>query len=346
MATIRKKGKGWQVQIRRKGFPPLSKSFSQRDWARRWAQETERNLEMGSVPSSVHDLRRFTLGPLLARYRDEVTPTKKGSSSETYRLNRMIGAPIASVSLDNLTVERLAGYRDKRLKEVRPASVRRELAILQHCLDVAQNEWGVPLTSNPMKSLRLPTAGPSRTRRPTEMELQSLVSAARSRSWYLAPIIELAVETGMRRSELLQLSWADVDVNAATARIEKSKNGLARTVLLSPGALSVFSALPRKDSRVFDVSPNAVRLSWERLTAAVGASDLHFHDLRHEAVSRWFELGLTHPEVALMSGHRDTRTLMRYAHPQHQRILERLNTSKRRLFDQVLEDSAESGGGS
>ena len=81
----------------------------------------------------------------------------------------------------------------------------------------------------------------------------------------------------------------------------------------------------RDDEKLFPVTPNAVRLAWERLTKRTGIADLHFHDLRHEAISRFFELGLSVPEVALISGHKDPRMLFRYTHMNAQLIAAKLN---------------------
>jgi integrase len=80
----------------------------------------------------------------------------------------------------------------------------------------------------------------------------------------------------------------------------------------------------KKEGRVFPISANAFRLAWERLRVRAGVTDLHFHDLRHEAISRFFEKGLNVPEVALISGHRDPRMLFRYTHPKPQAIIKKL----------------------
>src|SRR5690606_25118477 len=81
----------------------------------------------------------------------------------------------------------------------------------------------------------------------------------------------------------------------------------------------------KANDRIFPVSPNGLRLAWERLTRRAGIEDLHFHDLRHEAVSRVFEKGLTVPEVASISGHRDIRMLLRYAHDDSGRLAMKLD---------------------
>ncbi len=120
--------------------------------------------------------------------------------------------------------------------------------------------------------------------------------------------------TGMRRGELLRAQWADIDPQKRILHVPMTKNGHPRTIPLSSAALKIIDALPRNNDRLFALSANAVRLAWGRLAKRAGVVDLHFHDLRHEAISRFFEKGLSVPEVALISGHRDVRMLFRYTH--------------------------------
>jgi integrase len=129
----------------------------------------------------------------------------------------------------------------------------------------------------------------------------------------------------MRRGEILAMKWDDIDCAARALLIPSSKNGYARVIPLLPEALNILAQLPRSDRRVFPLSGNAVRLAWARLQKRTGIADLHFHDLRHEAISRFFEAGLSAPEVALISGHRDPRMLFRYTHPTRERILKQLS---------------------
>lgn len=143
-------------------------------------------------------------------------------------------------------------------------------------------------------------------------------------AWYLRPLIALAIETGMRRGELLSIRWQDVDQIAGTIRILKTKDDHPRTIPLTPKAVEILTSLERKDARVFPVTTNAVRRAWGRLRRRAGLEDLRLHDLRHEAVSRFFEYGLTVPEVALISGHRGPRMLSRYTHLRPEKIAEKL----------------------
>jgi integrase len=232
---------------------------------------------------------------------------------------------MARLSLDRLTASEVAAYRDARLTLVKGDTVRRELAIVQHCLRLARDEWGIPLQINPVSRIKLPPPGRSRERRASSDEIERLLAACRSsRSTWLPIVLRLAVETGMRRGELLAVEWTDVDVAARMVRLSKTKNGHPRTVPLSSAAVRLLKDAPRVDDRVFPVSANAFRLAWERLRRRAGVTGLRFHDLRHEAVSRFFEKGLTMPEVAAISGHRDARMLMRYTHPKPEAIADKL----------------------
>ena len=128
----------------------------------------------------------------------------------------------------------------------------------------------------------------------------------------------------MRRSEMLSLRWDDIDTEAQIATLAQTKNGSMREVPLTKFALEILKGLSQETDYVFPISDNAFRLSWSRLIRRSGIKDLRFHDLRHEAVSRFFEMGLSVPEVALISGHRDLRMLASYIHLNARRIAKRM----------------------
>jgi integrase len=264
---------------------------------------------------------------LLNRYAAEVVPRKRSADREIYTLRVILRHPIARLSLHRLTASEVAKYRDYRLSLVKSDTLRRELGIVRHCVEVARNEWGFVLPSNPVHQVKLPRAGNPRERRVNPGELERLLAACKtSRCRWLPAVIQLAVETGMRRSELLGMRWNDLDLKARTVLLRNTKNGLPRTVPLSTSAINVIKETPRYGDTVFIISPNALRLAWERLTRRAGVSGLRFHDLRHEAVSRFFEKGLNVPEVAMISGHRDPRMLFRYTHPKAKEVAAKLNT--------------------
>jgi integrase len=134
------------------------------------------------------------------------------------------------------------------------------------------------------------------------------------RNIWIKPLVLLALETAMRRGELLALRWGHIDLAKQTAYLPLTKNGFSRTVPLSRAAVKLLQALPRAiDGKVFPLTPNAVKQAWERARARAGLTDLHFHDLRHEATSRLAER-LNVLELASVTGHRDLRMLQRYTH--------------------------------
>ncbi|MGU3282268.1 tyrosine-type recombinase/integrase [Methylobacterium mesophilicum] len=315
MATIRRRRSSWQVQVRRDGFPALSKSFDTKAAALSWAREKERAIERLELPIDYRQAGRLTVGDLLRRYQKTVTPTKRGSRSETSRIRTLLAHPVSTAPLSKLTPASVAHYRDDRLNVVSGDAVRRELSILRHCLNLAKQEWDAPLASNPVLSITLPEPSKARDKRLDEGQDEKLDAAiGQNHAWYLRPLVGLAIETGMRRGELLSLTWANINFEKRTAYLPETKNGHVRTIALTSRAKTILCDLPRFDARVFPMNGNAVRLAWDRLRVRAGLQDLRFHDLRHEAISRFFELGLSVPEVALISGHRDTRMLMRYTH--------------------------------
>jgi integrase len=328
MATIRRRKSRWQVQIRRRGHR-LSRTFRLRADAELWARQVEAELDRGGLPVDNRSLRAHTLADLLRRYEAEVVPRKRSADREVYMLRVVFRHPIAQVSLQLLTTTEIAKYRDHRLALVKGDTVRRELAIVRHCIEVARNEWGFVLPSNPVQQVKMPRAGNPRERRAHPGELEKLLKACKASSCrWLPAVIELAVETGMRRSELLAMRWDDVDLEASTVLLRNTKNGFPRTVPLSPSALNVIKDMPRCGPTVFTISTNALRLAWERLRRRAGVLELRFHDLRHEAVSRFFERGLNVPEVAMISGHRDPRMLFRYTHPKPEEVAAKLSRSR------------------
>ena len=317
MPTIRKRGETWQAQVRRSGYPALAKSFATRADAVAWAREKEREIDRAELPTDIKELKRLTVADLLKRYGQEITPRKRGAVFERSRIRQLIAHRMSQTSLSNLSGATVTQYRDDRLKVVKPPSVRRELVVLRHVFEVARREWGLPIRENPCNRIRLPQDARPRERRLVGGDEGQLYAAIGKRSaWYLRPFLVLLVETGMRRGELLSIRWRDVDFAKNTVLIRTTKNGHPRRIPLTPDAQKTLQALPRRDDRVFPVTANAIRLAWERLRARAGVIDLRLHDLRHEAISRFFEVGLSVPEVAMISGHREPRMLSRYTHLQ------------------------------
>lgn len=335
MATFRKRGNKWQAQVRLAGQPPISRSFDRKSEAEVWAKRIEVGLQ--GQPERKQSKAKLTLHDLLDRYERSVTPTKRGKSAERYRLKTLKAHRIASLTIDKLTPVQVAAYRDERLEKVQGASVRRELTILRHCLRVAACEWGIDtLEKNPVAAITKPSSGRARNRRLTDEDARKIGEGLQAtRNPYIRHAITFAIATGMRRGELLSLTWTNVDLANRVASLPLTKNGEARVVPLSSLALNVLSDLrainaeqgtpAHNHPHVFPLSANALRLAWERVKRRAGIQDLRFHDLRHEAISRFFEAGLSVPEVRLISGHKDVKMLFRYTHLKAEDVAKKLS---------------------
>jgi integrase len=328
MATIRRHRDKWQVRVRRDGVA-LTKTFTLKQDAEQWARHTEVKAERRELPPSVKLLAKLTLADLVTRYRDDITPRKKGAELETIVLNAFLRHPICSKRLSDLTVADFARYRDERLRDIKPNSLKRVLTPIQNMFNVAKRQWGIPLASNPVSDLSFKAGNDQRERRIDDDEWGSLLrAAATSRNPFMTPLLRLARETGMRRSELLRIEWKHVDVARRELRVPTSKNGKPRTVVLTRAATDLLLS-QRQDGLLFPTTAEAVKLAWQRLKRRAGLhnKDLRFHDLRHEAISRYFEMDLSLPEVASQSGHSDARMLLRYGHAQRAKIRDKLERS-------------------
>lgn len=324
MATIRKRGARYQVQVRRKGQRPVSKSFLTRADALAWARNAEARADRGELAAVQSDLQ--TVGDLLCRYETQIASKKRAYSAERYMLSLMLRDPLAAEPLATIRAGVIAEWRDRRLARVGAGTFLRHLTVLRHVFEVARKEWGVPIPVNPTVDVRKPKAPLARNRRLRPDEETALFGACGGcLNPLIEPTIRLALFTGMRRGELLSARWQNFDPEKRTLLIPMTKNGHPRKVPLDTAALAVIHRLRRgEDDRLLPVSDEAVKLAWKRLIKRAGIVDLHFHDLRHEAISRFFERGLTVPEVALISGHRDVRMLFRYTHLKAEDVAARL----------------------
>lgn len=339
MATFRKRGSKWQAQIRRHGHLPLARTFLSKDDALRWSRAEERRLDLGETIAPRQSSQVLvTLADVIGRYQSEVSRFKR-SKSEEFHFRQVIRHPIAKLSVASLTGADISGYRDQRLKFVSGSTVRKELTLLGHVLKIARNEWGVAVQGEPVGIVRKPSQARGRERRVSPEEVATIVQALqRMRNPLIKEAFQFALATGMRRGELLSLDWRNIDLERKTALLPITKNGEKRNVPLSSAALEVLrqrmgnsqdkdkATVSILAGNVFPLSPNALRLAWDRMKKRAQIKDLRFHDLRHEAISRFFELGLSVPEVALISGHKDTRMLFRYTHLRAEDVAKKLST--------------------
>ncbi len=314
MATITKtQSNTFKVQIRKAGIPAITKTYKTKADAQKWARLIESEMDRG-IFINRQEADRITIGELIDRYIQEVTPLKRSAKNDQQRmlfLKKYFGHYIVS----QLQSKHIATYRDKRLAEGKQGStVIKEIGSMSHLLDISIKDWGIPLVNNIASLVRKPRQAKGRDRRLIDEEELVLIQAAKnSKSPLLAPIITLALETGMRLGELLSLVWSNIDLNKQIALLPITKNGESRTVPLSKKAIETLRNIPRKinDSRVFWTwkQPDSFENAWRRMLSNTTIQDLRFHDLRHEACSRFFERGFNIMETAHISFHDVESTL-------------------------------------
>jgi integrase len=287
-------------------------------------------------------LSTITIAEVLTRYGVTHTRAHRGHVSEAKRIEVFLRQDWSQLPLAKASPTVFSCYRDARLKQVKPGTVIRELGLLRSIFETARKEWGYTAFQNPLAGIKKPKAPDGRQRRLKPGELEALTKACGSvaGSWLLHGF-QLAIETGLRRGELLGICWQDVNFDAAVLHIPFTKTGKARSIPLTDRTTQILTERKATSSTdaefAFPVSANAFRLAWERCkrrAAGAGCKDigeLRFHDLRHEAVSRFFELGLNTAEVASISGHKDLRMLFRYTHLRPEDIVAKLRKNNKEV---------------
>ena len=310
MAAFRKLSNGkWFVRVRRTGFPEQSQAFSTRPEAELWAAEIESSMLRGSFIST-KESERTTLSEAWDRYLREITPLKKGANRERTRIMKMQKSSLGCRFLASVRGVDIAAYRDARLKEVSPRTVQVEMAAISHLYTICKKEWGMEYLNNPVSAVRAPKVNNARDRRFSFGEEEIIREQ-------LCPemnvIVTVALETGMRRSEISSLRWEMIAGSVIT--LKETKNGSPRHVPLSSVAKQALLTLPRRpDGKVFRVHLHDITHHFTAACKAAGIQGMRFHDLRHEATSRFFEKGFSIMEVASITGHKSLSMLKRYTH--------------------------------
>lgn len=336
MATVRKRGDRYQAIVKRTGFPLASKTFDRKADALIWSRQTETDMDRGRyMPRAVS--KGVLVRDLIERYRRDILPSKRGKHFAPAL--RLLDDRFGKYAVATLTAQRIAEFRDQRLRSGHAAStVRKELNLLSRIFDLAMREWGLLLPTNPCKAVSRPPEHNARTRRLRSQEEYYLLTKTRPE---VAQIVRMALESAARLGELLSLEWVDVDTSkrvACTYGVNRqgTKNGTPlRAIPLSLKAIELLESMPHTDRRVFPTwaASDSFNKAWHTaITDAQQAyakdckesdnepdpaflTDLVFHDLRHESTSRLFEKRkLDSMEIALITGHKSLAMLKRYTH--------------------------------
>lgn len=317
MATITKRGEfQYQAKVRRKGFPTQSKTFERKQDALDWAATIESEIRRG-VFLDRSELERTTLGDALTAYMTDIAQSLKSRVSVQSRVNAWLKHPLAKRPLATLKTADFLEWMRKRVAEVSPGTARRDLATVGATLKMVRNDWGQPIDKGLLtpvfKRLKVNEDG-GRRLKPGDEEL--LLNMAREYSIDAAPCIILALDTGMRRAELCNLQWSQVDFRHNVIRLRNgaTKNGSGRMVPLTTRAEEVLRSMPRSiDGRVFTTftRPDSISQLFSRVRKRAGLSHIRFHDLRHEAASR-LAPSMPTATLAKIMGWKSLNMAMRY----------------------------------
>lgn len=328
---------GWQAKIRRHGWPVQSRTFRSRRDAEAWATTKEAEMIRGIFVDR-RPAERVTLYDAIETYITEVVPAHKGGTTESLRLRRFQRdeLKLCQHAMAQLTAKLFVDYRDRRIKEVAPGTVKREFNLLNSVIEAWRRNH--PVIENPLRDVKRPSVDDERDVRLTPKEWARLLKACAKetirgkwesdgkggrrpkRNTWLAPAVELLKETGARRSELLRWRWDDTDLKAAIATFRDVKNSrdpaarIDRSIGLSPRAVQILRKLRRSpDGRVIPLTFEALKQSFERARTAANLEHFRMHDLRHEMASSRHEEGWSPVEVMAQGGWRDPKSMKRYS---------------------------------
>jgi len=326
MASILKIGAGWRVQIRRKGHNPITETFPTKAAAAIWARSVEAEMDAKRYQDS-RGLDHISLKETIQRYRTEIGPFGKNKTAVLAMWERIHG----DITLSQITDDFLTDHvRNRRKQNASGVTIAIDLTYLGGIFRTARALWKLPVSQEPFRSarenmahLKISTRSKERVRRPTTDEITRLCDYLDTHSALpMRDLINFAIESAMRIDEITQLRWVDLNETDRTITIRDRKHprqkiGNNQEVPLLGRTFQIVQAQPKpavidSASRIFPVNSKTVSSIFPRAKTALKIDDLHFHDLRHEGVSRLFEQGYRIEEVALISGHRDWKMLARY----------------------------------
>jgi len=323
MASFRFRSNRWQARVQRKGQKDLAKSFINKPDAEKWARSVEIEIDRGTYINT--DYAQKTLfKEILQKYLDDVAPNMRSADNQIIRVKKLMKHPIAEINMAQLSPTHMANYRDERLKVIKPNTVIRELAILSSVINHARHEWGLNVI-NPVTMIKKPSSSQGRDRILNDEEFGRLfIELEKISPWY-KPLVEFALETAMRRGELMSLLWANVNFEKSVAYLPITKNGDSRYVPLSSKAIRIIKSLPRGiDGRVFPLNKGTVSILFLRAVRRAKVEDFHFHDLRHAAITRLSSIFSNPMEIAAISGHKSLSMLKRYTHLKAEDLVKKL----------------------
>ena len=254
--------------------------------------------------------RKITFGEMVNKYVQKYYRIR-----DEHTIKKLLPV-FGNLTLAEITTEKVSDYREARLRTVKPATVYQELSLMRRMFNVARREWKW-IRDNPVADLSFSIGDQNaRDRWLTLEEEQALLANATNPAW-LRPLLIVALHTGMRRGEILNLRWKDVNPLRRLITIEKSKNGGKRSIPMSQTLYSILKGMSKVvdiTNRVFPIAVRSLRAAFDNALVKSDIKDFHFHDCRHSFATRLVQNGVDLYRVKELLGHKTINMTMRYAH--------------------------------
>lgn len=329
--------RSWRVQVRRHGHT-LSRTFRRKAEAEEWARDQETRIDRGETPIRAAPISRQTLGDLIELHFADLHELGRsiGRTKEATLLR--IKDDIGATRLPDLTRDSLVQFAKRRAKGgAGPATIAIDVSFITTVLEHAAAVHGVSVPADEVRLARIALnrlglidKATERNRRPTPDELKQIIATAQANFRQIIPlgrIVQFAVATAMRQDEITRVLWDDLDAENAVLTIRKRKHPREKASndqtipLVTDAGYDALALIREQGERygrttgfIFPYNGRSVGTAFRRVCRDLGIVDLHFHDLRHEAISRLFEADWDIPAVAAVSGHKDWKMLQRYTH--------------------------------
>lgn len=351
MASIQKRGLTYRARIIRRGYPSQSKTFGTRLEAVKWARNIEAQIDSGTLFVENAESMRILAEALpfseaVNRYIESHSVHKKNYRSEASIL-KILAKRWGSKTIYEINKSEVLGLRNDLINLGRCGdTINHYFNAISKLYQMLTDELSIEI-QNPIKLIKRMPASKGRSARLTGKAEEIFIEyCKKSNLKYLAPVVSLAIETGMRQGEIMGIKWSDIDLESRRIYLHKTKNGESRQVPLTLKAVEIINNLKSENTqsdRLFPCSTISIRKGFQRVRlkaksqwTSLGKNpfdDLRFHDLRHEALSRLSDAGLNVIELSHISGHKTMSMLKRYTHPSHEAIFAKLDMQKLRVID-------------
>lgn len=326
-----------QIRINRDGRTVYqeSQTFDRKQVAQAWIKRRETELaEPGAIERA--NRKGVTVRKMIEQYLDEYEKIRPLGKTKNATLKAIKDTWLGDLDDSALTSQKLVEFAQWRMSKagggVQAQTVGNDLSHLGAVLSVARPAWGyevdalaMPDARKVLRKLGMVSKSKERNRRPTLKELDKLMAhffemqTRRKAQIDMPKMIAFAIFSTRRQEEITRIRWEDLDETRQAVLVRDMKNpgqkiGNNVWCHLPDEAWAILHSMPKVEREVFPYNSKSVSASFTRACLFLEIEDLHFHDLRHDGVSRLFEMDWDIPRVSSVSGHRDWNSLRRYTH--------------------------------